>query len=99
MSQAVCHDCATAIAASSILLTNIETIPGQTITQHLGLVPGSSVRAKHLGRDIAAGLKNIGGGDRKGYTELLQAARQEATDSTAQRRAGRGAKTAAAPGQ
>lgn len=67
-------------SSSPIILTNIETIPGKTITQHLGLVQGSSVRAKHLGRDIAAGLKNIVGGELKGYTELLQEARQEATN-------------------
>lgn len=71
-------------ASSSIILTNIETIPGKTITQHLGLVQGSSVRAKHIGRDIAAGLKNIVGGELKGYTELLQEARQEATDRMVQ---------------
>jgi uncharacterized protein YbjQ (UPF0145 family) len=67
-------------SSPAIILTNIETIPGKAITQHLGLVQGSSVRAKHLGRDIAAGLKNIVGGELKGYTELLQEARQEATN-------------------
>jgi uncharacterized protein YbjQ (UPF0145 family) len=77
--------------APSIILTNIETIPGQTITQHLGLVQGSSVRAKHLGRDIAAGLKNIVGGELKGYTELLQEARQEATDRMVQEAQRKGA--------
>ncbi|MEZ5450886.1 MAG: heavy metal-binding domain-containing protein [Thiolinea sp.] len=39
---------------SRITGTNLETIPGQTIRQHLGLVQGSSVRAKHVGRDIMA---------------------------------------------
>ncbi len=61
-----------------MLVTNIEMIPGKRITQHLGLVQGSSVRAKHLGRDIMAGLKNIFGGELKGYTELLQESREEA---------------------
>lgn len=78
-------------SASNILLTNIETIPGRTITQHLGLVQGSSVRAKHLGRDIAAGLKNLVGGELKGYTELLQEARQEATDRMVQEAQRKGA--------
>jgi uncharacterized protein YbjQ (UPF0145 family) len=77
--------------ASNIILTNIETVPGKTITQHLGLVQGSSVRAKHLGRDIAAGLKNIVGGELKGYTELLQEARQEATNRMVQDAQQRGA--------
>lgn len=71
-------------SAAKIILTNIESIPGKTITRHLGLVQGSSVRAKHLGRDIAAGLKNIVGGELKGYTELLQEARQEATNRMVQ---------------
>ena len=78
-------------SASNIILTNIETIPGRTITQHLGLVQGSSVRAKHLGRDIAAGLKNLVGGELKGYTELLQEARQEATNRMVQEAQRKGA--------
>lgn len=63
-----------------MLVTNIELIPGRRITRHLGLVQGSSVRAKHVGRDLMAGLKNIFGGELKGYTELLQESRQEALD-------------------
>ncbi len=63
-----------------MLVTNIELIPGKRIVKHLGLVQGSSVRAKHVGRDIMAGLKNIFGGELKGYTELLQESRQEAVD-------------------
>ena len=63
-----------------MLLSNLEIVPGQRIVKHLGLVQGSTVRSKHLGRDIMAGLKNIVGGELKGYTELLQEARQEATD-------------------
>ncbi len=63
-----------------MLVTNIEIIPGKRVTKHLGLVQGSSVRAKHLGRDIMAGLKNIFGGELKGYTELLQESREEAME-------------------
>lgn len=62
-----------------MIITNIETVPGRTITDHLGLVQGNTVRAKHVGRDIMAGLKNIVGGELKGYTELLTDARHEAT--------------------
>lgn len=62
-----------------MLLSNIETIPGKTIVEHYGLVQGSTIRAKHLGRDFAAGLKNLVGGELKGYTELLQESRSEAT--------------------
>jgi uncharacterized protein YbjQ (UPF0145 family) len=43
------------------------------------LVSGNTVRAKHLGRDIAAGLKNLVGGELRGYTELLQESRKEST--------------------
>jgi uncharacterized protein YbjQ (UPF0145 family) len=63
---------------SDITLSNIEHFPGYVITRHLGLVQGSTVRAKHVGRDLMAGLKNIVGGELKGYTELLNESRQEA---------------------
>ena len=63
-----------------MILTNIETVPGKVITTHYGLVSGSTVRAKHVGRDIMAGLKNIVGGELEGYTELLQDSRAQATD-------------------
>jgi uncharacterized protein YbjQ (UPF0145 family) len=66
-------------APAAILLTNIETVPGKTIVEHYGLVQGSTIRAKHVGRDIMAGLKNIVGGELKGYTQLLQESRDEAT--------------------
>lgn len=61
-----------------MLLSNLEIIPNKRINQHLGLVQGSSVRAKHAGRDMMAGLKNLVGGELKGYTELLQESREEA---------------------
>jgi len=61
-----------------MLISNMELIPGKRVTKHLGLVQGSSVRAKHIGRDIMASLKNIFGGELKGYTELLQESREEA---------------------
>lgn len=61
-----------------MILTNIEQVPGKAIVEHFGLVSGNTVRAKHIGRDIMASLKNIVGGELKGYTELLNDARQEA---------------------
>jgi len=63
-----------------MILTTLEYVPGKAITKHLGLVQGSTVRAKHAGRDIMAGLKNIFGGELKGYTELLHESREEAID-------------------
>ena len=63
-----------------MILSNIEEIPGKRITQFYGVVSGSTVRAKHIGRDFMAGLKNIVGGELKGYTELLHEAREEALE-------------------
>ena len=61
-----------------MLMTNIEYIPNREIKEHFGVVSGSTVRAKHVGRDIMAGLKNVFGGELKGYTELLSESREEA---------------------
>jgi len=61
-----------------LFLSNTEEIPGKTIVQSFGLVSGSTVRAKHVGKDIFAGLKSIVGGEIKGYTELLNESRNEA---------------------
>ncbi len=63
-----------------MILSNIEEIPGKRITQFYGVVSGSTVRAKHIGRDFMAGLKNLVGGELKGYTELLHEAREEALE-------------------
>lgn len=67
-----------------MLITNVEVVPGRRIQQHLGLVNGSSVRAKHVGRDLMAGIKNIFGGELTGYTELLQESREEAIERMTQ---------------
>lgn len=61
-----------------MIIVNTETIPGHDIREVIGLVQGNTVRSKHLGRDIMAGLKNLVGGELKGYTELLTDARKEA---------------------
>lgn len=63
-----------------MIVSNLEVVPGKRVQKHLGLVQGSSVRAKHVGRDIMASFKNVFGGELKGYTELLQESRQEAYD-------------------
>lgn len=63
-----------------MILTNIESVPGKRIVEHFGIVTGSTVQSKHIGRDIMAGLKNIIGGELKGYTELLHEARNIATN-------------------
>ncbi len=63
-----------------MILTNVESVPGRSIVQSFGLVQGSTIRAKHVGRDLMAGLKNIVGGELSGYTELLRESRRQATD-------------------
>jgi len=63
-----------------MIVTNTETVAGYDIVAIRGLVQGNTVRAKHAGRDIAAGLKNLMGGELKGYTELLTESRREAME-------------------
>jgi uncharacterized protein YbjQ (UPF0145 family) len=61
-----------------MIVVNTEFVPGHDICELLGLVQGNTIRAKHLGRDIAASFKNLVGGELKGYTELLTEARRQA---------------------
>lgn len=63
-----------------MLISNIESIPGKQITNFFGVVTGSTVRAKNVFKDFGAGLKNIVGGELKGYSELLQESRNEAME-------------------
>ena len=63
-----------------MILTNIDYIPSKTIVEHYGIVNGSCVRSKHVGRDFMAGIKNIFGGELKGYTELLEETRTQAIE-------------------
>jgi uncharacterized protein YbjQ (UPF0145 family) len=63
-----------------MIVVNTEFLPGYRIVQVRGIVQGNTVRAKHLGRDIAAGFKNLVGGELKGYTELLTESRREAME-------------------
>jgi len=59
-----------------VLLTTIDHVPGKEIAEVLGLVQGSTIRARHLGRDILAGLRNVVGGEIKDYTQMLSEARE-----------------------
>ena len=61
-----------------MLVVNTEAVPGMRVVEVKGLVQGNTVRTKHMGRDIAAGFKNLVGGELKGYTELLTESRREA---------------------
>ncbi len=58
-----------------MVIVNTPTVEGRSISQNLGLVSGSVVQSKHVGRDIMAGLKTLVGGEIRGYTEMLTEAR------------------------
>lgn len=60
-----------------MIVVNTETVPGREVSASLGIVQGNTIRAKHVGRDIAASFKNLVGGELKGYTELLTEARRQ----------------------
>lgn len=61
-----------------MLIATTDSLVGYEITKVLGLVKGSSIRSKHIGRDIGAVIKSIVGGELKGYSELLDESREEA---------------------
>ena len=61
-----------------MILTTSNNVAGKQIRETLGLVRGNTIRAKHIGKDILAGLRNIVGGEIKEYTEALNEAREEA---------------------
>lgn len=61
-----------------MILVNTPEVPGRRITAALGLVRGTTVRSKHIGKDITAGLRTLVGGEIKEYTEMLEEARGEA---------------------
>ena len=61
-----------------IITSTTAEIPGKKVVKILGVVKGNTIRARHVGRDIAAGFKNIVGGEIKSYTEMTTQAREEA---------------------
>jgi uncharacterized protein YbjQ (UPF0145 family) len=61
-----------------MIVVNTEFVTGREITEILGMVRGNTIRAKHLGKDIMAGLRNIVGGELSEYTEMISEAREEA---------------------
>ncbi|MDE2794169.1 MAG: heavy metal-binding domain-containing protein [Gemmatimonadota bacterium] len=60
-----------------MIVVNTETVPGHEVAEALGVVRGSTIRAKHIGRDIMASLRNVVGGEVKEYTEMLTETRNE----------------------
>ena len=63
-----------------MILVNTDTIPGKSIKSSLGMVRGNTIRARHIGRDIVAGLRGIVGGEIVEYTKLIAEAREQAID-------------------
>jgi uncharacterized protein YbjQ (UPF0145 family) len=63
-----------------MLLATTETICGKTIVRHLGLVRGNTIRARNIGRDIMAKLRNVVGGEITDYTKLMGESREQAID-------------------
>lgn len=63
-----------------MIITTSDTIPGKEIKETIGLVQGQVVQSKHIGSDVVAGLKNIVGGEIKGYTDMVNRARKTAVD-------------------
>lgn len=61
-----------------MIVVTTEQIEGKKVTETLGLVKGSTIRARHIGRDVMAGLRNVVGGEVKEYTVMLAQAREEA---------------------
>ncbi|HDM66966.1 MAG TPA: YbjQ family protein [Thermoplasmatales archaeon] len=61
-----------------MMVTTTESIPGREVKEVLGVVFGSCVQTKHIGKDIGASLRTIVGGEAKGYTELMEEARRTA---------------------
>ena len=66
--------------SARILIVTTDEVPGRKVVQAHGLVRGSSVRARSVGRDIVAGMKNLVGGEMEEYTKLLAEAREQAID-------------------
>ena len=63
-----------------MLLATTDTICGKTVCKHLGLVRGNTIRARHIGRDIMAKVKNVVGGEISDYTKLMGESREQAID-------------------
>lgn len=63
-----------------MLLSTTENIAGKKIVKHLGLVRGNTIRARHIGKDIMAGLRNIVGGEISDYTKLMAESREQSLD-------------------
>ena len=74
-----------------MILVTTDFVPGKTIKKDLGLVRGNTIRARHLGRDISAFLRNIVGGEIRDYTKMMAESREQAIDRMVEEAEGLGA--------
>lgn len=74
-----------------MLLVTSDTVPGKRIVKVCGLVRGNSIRARHIGRDIMASLRNIAGGEIVEYTKMMAESREQAIDRMIEEAKSRGA--------
>ncbi len=63
-----------------MIVVTTSDIPGMRVVQTLGLVRGNTIRARHLGRDVLATLRNLAGGEIREYTKMMAEAREQAID-------------------
>jgi uncharacterized protein YbjQ (UPF0145 family) len=63
-----------------MIVTTTESVPGRRTLRTLGLVRGNTIRARHIGRDIQAVLRNLAGGEVREYTKLMGESREQAID-------------------
>ena len=74
-----------------MILTTSETIPGRKIVRAVGMVKGNTIRARHVGHDITAALRNLVGGEVQEYTKMMAESREQALDRMVEDAASRGA--------
>jgi uncharacterized protein YbjQ (UPF0145 family) len=74
-----------------VILVTTDHVPGKTTKKNLGLVRGNTIRARHLGRDIIAFLRNIVGGEIRDYTKMMAESREQAVDRMVEEAEGLGA--------
>ncbi len=74
-----------------MILVTTDFVPGKEIKKVFGLVRGNTIRARHIGRDISAALKNIVGGEIRDYTKMMAESREQALDRMVEEAEGLGA--------
>ena len=74
-----------------MILVTCESVPGKKITKILGLVKGNTIRARHVGKDILAGLKGLVGGEISEYTKMVAESREQCIDRLVEEAEGMGA--------